>query len=193
MSLAFIKPLVAMLATTLMCAIFSVSLPISAAHKDQYNHQITIKRADKVEETRFTVDGKIFDWSDLSEPQQVKINQIFVELDLLEDKLESQTQNIESQASIIEAKALFIEKSHRLIESADFSDSHQHGQDIELQEVSRLLETKMNNLQNSLEQFQIEIEQLEMTIPQIDQSLINAIEDKAHQVESILLIVAGKI
>ncbi len=190
------SPLVAMLASLIMCIILANSKNIhadglkntSVSHYSNDNHIITIRG--NTGERIYIVDGKKFTFAELSDEDKKRIKDVEIKLNALEKTIDFQSDELELWSEKMEAVSEKMEEEAEKFEEMfeDFDIDYD-----ELDVVSQKLEKARSKIELKMQKLEKQMELLEIKMRQIDQDKLNALEDIAYQYETILIDIADGI
>lgn len=200
----WVKPLLSMGATIIMCALVNACQNIKAAdtsetisdtqvteYSSQHNtnkHQIHIRSNNN--EHYYQVDGKRFSHAQLTNEQKEKVNRFEKKLDKLEVALELDSERIEQWSEKMEQIAEEMELEAEFFEDAlgdlEFESLRSKEFSSKMSELSFKLETKMSELEEKMRD-------MEMQMPKINQQKISEIEAQSEELKMLLIEISKSI
>ena len=164
--------------------------------RDYHNeNNITIYHASAKNggDKRYYVNGKSFYFNDLTPEQQLKISEVEQQLDRLNGQFQQHEQQLVHFSQQMDEKARAIEDEVLKLEQVKVKFEKDS---INMQDLASIADelSKLASINEALlHQKELEMAEIEQKLNGVDLSLLEDIEDKAHQLEEILIDIAKEI
>ncbi|MEW6991351.1 hypothetical protein AADZ91_11745 [Colwelliaceae bacterium 6441] len=174
-------------------ALTAPNVHADSQYQPSHDNQVIVFASENNEEKRFVVNGKSFNWSELTPEQKTRVTTIEDKIATIESKFKTQEKQLNFFAKTLDEKAKMIEDEVSKFEQVTAKLEQKN---INMANLHRLADelAQLSSINNQMMKMKaLEIQQNEKAMMQVDLSLISQIETHANELEQVLVEIAESI